>query len=184
MLRYFCPKWYAVASLPAPDVVIHPCREGDGEIIVTPPMCAKQPVKAYWNGNCASMSQSVDTLRLTHLNPGWYSVHIVDAAGVSSGVTHAFVKSIELPTINGYQVVHASSDAVRDGSVTAECAHFDASRGMFLWTNGVVTKGPVLSRVRPGKYAAIILSVADERSDCIHACAPATVDVMEHTDYC
>lgn len=162
--------------LDTPQLVVIPCRNDDGEVLVVPPVAARHPVKAHWSGP-QQMHPSSDTLRATRLRPGVYSVHIIDARGYASGVLDVAVPSAHVPTIVGYDVEHTTSDEARDGAVVARCEHVVAERAAFLWTNGAQTVGPRLSAVRPGKYAALVIETDGHSAECLHACAPAHVDV-------
>lgn len=83
--------------------------------------------------------------------------------------------------VTGYGVVGASHDAACDGAVTVYTEPA-CSAAMVLWTTGVVVDTDVLENVRPGLYAAWILSVDGEAVDCLHACAPAQVGVAPVRD--
>ena len=165
--------------LDAPAVVVTPCYDADGEIRVLAPPESMLPIRAYWRGSRENIIEhSYDTLRATHLCPGQYSVHVVDAAGRISGATHVSVNAAEIPTVVGYRTQDASSDTARDGMVVALCSNVDVQKASFWWSNGACTQGPTLSMVRPGRYAALIVSVHDTALPrCLHACAPAHVDV-------
>ena len=166
-------------SLDPPDVTVIPCRETDGEILITIPSDATPPVKAYWSGAQSFIHHSQDPLRATHLSVGDYQVHLVDARRRVSGVTTVHVPSVHTPSIVSYTVCHASTDDARDGSVTAQCVNVDVENALFWWTNGARTIGPTLSSVRPGSYVALIISVNDSPVHCLHKCEAATVDVSD-----
>ena len=66
-------------ALDAPQVIVTPCRDEDGEIQVLPPPGCIPPIKASWTGAQAVIRHSADTLRATHLRVGLYAVHVTDA---------------------------------------------------------------------------------------------------------
>ena len=171
------PRTHTRMLIDAPKVVVTPCRDNNGEIMVISPPEARQPVRAYWSGTQDVIHQSLDTLRATHLTTGVYHVHIVDARGYVSGATSATVESVNTPTVLSYRVRHASSDTHRDGAVSAVCAHVHVDKAVFLWTNGAKTKGPDLNGVPVGTYAALITEVDDKPVKCFHGCSPVEVDV-------
>jgi hypothetical protein len=183
-LRCCCPGKSARSytrtrhSLAAPKILTLPCFEGDGEIHVEPPLGAVAPVRAHWSGGSQPIRQSVDTLRATHLQPGWYSVHVADARGWVSGATTVRVEPAHVPTVTGYEVRDASSDLSRDGSVTARLQH-TTDDVRLVWSNGAATLGPELCGVCPGTYVATVVQSAGEPCKCLHACMPAVVDVSE-----
>ena len=166
-------------ALDAPRASCLPCDDGNGEIVVTPPPGAQLPVRAYWSGHASSdpIRQSADSLRATHLSAGEYSVHVVDARGICSGVTSVTVESTRVPTVCRYETSDASGDDAEDGEVTAVCAHVP-SNSHFAWSNGARTRGPTLSHVPPGRYLAWIVPDDEERaSSCRHISPSACVRV-------
>ena len=185
-MRRLCPTWFARRSsrrytqtraLAIPAVTVIPCLHDDGEIHVTPPDAALAPVCAKWGGDFP-VHPSDDTLRATRLRPGWYSVHIVDAQGMASGVASVRVESARVPTVIGYDVRDAGGDVDCDGVVTARTEYLEsADLARFVWTNGATTIGPQLRGVVPGTYAAIVRDVGGVPCKSLHACLPAVVDV-------
>ena len=167
-------------SLDAPRTFCLPCDDGNGEIVVTPPLGAQLPVRAYWSGHASDpIRQSADSLRATHLSPGEYSVHVVDARGLSSGVTSVTVESTRIPTVCHYETRDASGDEEEDGSVTAVCVHVPL-HSHFAWSNGARTRGSTLSSVPPGLYLAWIVPDDEERAAvCRHLSPAARVRVKE-----
>ena len=81
-----------------------------------------------------------------------------------------------LVRVVGYSVEGASHDSAYDGTVSV-CTDPAHSAMQVLWSTGVVVEANSLENVRPGLYAAWILSVDGVDVDCLHACAPARVGV-------
>ena len=80
--------------------------------------------------------------------------------------------------VTGYGVQGASHDAAHDGSVRVRTDPVCAALSV-LWSTGGVVDADVLENVRPGLYAAWVLSADGVAVDCLHACAPARVGVAE-----
>lgn len=118
-------------------------------------------VKMTFNAQCT---------KAFNMPPGNYTIYLTsdnDAARVIS----VEVRALQVPSIVGYEVSHASGETARNGVVRAQVSHAPENYKL-LWTSGVVTEGPELTNARPGTYAAIILGGA-----AVHACAPAVVGV-------
>jgi hypothetical protein len=148
-----------------------------GEIVVTPPVGAVLPVRATWLGVAGGAATiSDDTLRVSGLAPGIYSVSVRDARGCASGAVCVRLDGPCRPhapraRIRGYEV---SEDGRR---VRAICTGVESTDAVFVWSNGERTHGPILRAARPGEYRAWIVEDANgRRVTCTHAaCAAAVV---------
>ena len=178
-LRWLIGRRRPVLARP-PECTSIPCTHAadDGEICVHVPEGARPPVRVHWRGIDRS-HVSADTLRATGLRPGWYSLHVEDADGATSGAVNVKVESRQLPVISGYEVTHASADDMADGSIELVCDQLMGvdAECLVLWSNGAMTVGRALSGVRPGTYAAWIVEIDGELTSCVHACRPVRVGV-------
>ena len=86
-------------------------------------------------------------------------------------------RSIHRVKIVGYSVSHSSHDTSRDGSLTVHLDTGADTLAEILWTNGVVETSRTLSGLRPGVYAAIVLSMNGQPVRCLHDCPAARVCV-------
>ena len=79
----------------------------------------------------------------------------------------------------GYKVRDASHDTARDGSVTVST---DSNEDVeVLWSNGAIIEGFELHNVRPGRYAAIVITANGRPVHCIHATSPSRVGILSGT---
>ena len=139
-----------------------------------------QPIHVEWislETECAALlTLNDDRTVASKVPPGQYRVVAVDHVG-SRAIGLATVRTESTPCVVGYDVVHATSDTARDGSITAVIERLDASSEIrYLWTNGVVTCEPSLQDARPGLYV-----VTPMYADGVvampfqHTCVPAQV---------
>ena len=139
---------------------------------------ATPPVEIEWlrNGSAALLELSPDRRRASRVPPGIYEVFVVDAAQneISCRIT---VQLINILSITGYEVTHATGDTARDGTIRVYTR--GANVPQFLWSNGVTTYTPELNDVPPGRYFAAPL-VEGREVAFLHECAPATVYPSRH----
>lgn len=77
--------------------------------------------------------------------------------------------------ILGYAVQHASHDTARDGSIVMAT---DSNQELqVLWSNGAIVNSTELTNVRPGIYAATVVSADGKPVHCVHVTGPARVGV-------
>lgn len=86
------------------------------------------------------------------------------------------VQAAELPVVTGYECTNASSAHARDGRVVAQVMRAP-DKCLFLWTSGIVTQTPVLTRAPPGTYAVTLMTVHRDAVPSVHACPPGTVRI-------
>ena len=77
----------------------------------------------------------------------------------------------------GYITQDASHDSSRDGEVTVILNIQESMSVRVLWSNGVVVMGRALVGIRPGQYAAIVLSANNIPVTSVHDCEIARVSV-------
>lgn len=139
---------------------------------------AKPPVQIEWlqNGSAALLQLSPDRRRASNVPPGIYTVVVTDQMEneASSTVT---VQLLNIPSIVGYDVIHASGDTARDGTIRVRTRNLSAGR--FLWSNGVITASHEILDVSPGVYAAIPL----DESAFLHECQAAVVKPSRHSHH-
>lgn len=121
---------------------------------------------------------SHDRLQAFDLEAGDYTIDVYFLDTKERCQVRATVESARIPEIVGYDILHASSDLARDGTITALCKHLDLlSDVRFLWTSHVITNEPVLHDVSPGTYFCNILSNDD--TSVQQTSVPAVVEVQK-----
>lgn len=122
--------------------------------------------------NSALLTLSDDRSEAWRVPPGVYEIRVHDCDD-NTCETRVEVMLEDLPRVVRYEVVNATSDTARDGSIVVHVTNMLCSR--FLWTTGVVTNTPQLHDVRPGLYTATPLSHDDIPLIFYHTCPPANV---------
>ena len=77
--------------------------------------------------------------------------------------------------VEGYRVVSPTTSLSEDGSVEVVGRNFDDVS--FAWSNGMVTKGPLLENVSCGTYFAVPFSEHGFSPTYVCLCGPIVVDV-------
>jgi len=115
--------------------------------------------------------------RVDGVLPGDYTVAFEPSGSGAAEELLLRVTESRVPTIIGYRVRAASGEWSRDGEVTALTNLRDVDVASLTWSSGHQTSGTTLRGVRPGEYVAVVTTVNDALTSCIHACAPARVPV-------
>ena len=141
---------------------------------------AKYPVHIEWlhEGASALLTLNDARNRAVDVPPGAYEIVARDAMGRECAAI-ANVRMEEVPTVLRYDIVHASSDTARDGSIVAHTEHMQATQ--YLWTSGVITNTPQLFDVRPGMYTVTPLRKDGLAYTFYHASSPAVVHPSKHS---
>ena len=130
------------------------------------------------DGHTALLQLSDDRSEARNVLPGVYLITVTDGADRRVSV-QTRVKMIDILTVVGYKVTHATSDTARDGriEVAIKESREQSCAVEYLWTTGVVTASPLLEDVRPGMYTVTPVTMGGKVNvPFIHACEPACVN--------
>jgi len=152
--------------------------EDNGGTITCTPMGA-EPITYSW---CDSWRNPIELeldctqSEARNVPPGDYHIMASDALGRETCVK-VRVKQCSIPVVIGYQVENASTGVSRDGKITA-MVYPIPEKIKYLWTNGAITREPILHDIRTGTYSITLISEnEDENILFIHASKPAYVNV-------
>lgn len=120
---------------------------------------------------------SENRLEAFDVPPGAYTVCAFDATNASI-VAQLVVEWMNIPTVVGYTVTHATQDTSRDGEIMAVVRNTDDKQVQYLWTGGIITDEPILKDARPGTYTATPIHAGNAMF--LHACDPAVVMPSRH----
>lgn len=112
--------------------------------------------------------------RVSGLRPGRYRVSVDD----QEQTVDFEVRASDIPTVSGYTVTPASAEFSRDGEVRAHLNVPEYADVLIAWSNGAFTTERTLRGVKPGVYVATVLQLSGQAVPSLHACAPATVNVV------
>lgn len=130
-------------------------------------------------GKAALLQLSDDRSVAYEVEPGDYTVVVQDVRSGQRVASYASIAKAEIPTISGYEVLHATSDTARDGQIKARVSGMRDCR--FLWTTGIVTDAPELHDAMPGKYTVTPIHREQGFVTHLHACPPAVIHMSRVT---
>ena len=153
-----------------------------GSVRCVPGSRVLSPVHVEWRIDgrvCNPSDIDVDATGLYahRVSPGTEcTVSLTDRTGATETAS-VIVQVIHLPVVTEYVSTPASSERARDGVV--EVMVLRAPEGcLYLWSNGIVTRQPILHNVTPGMYAATIITAEHTMVLHVNAAGPARVGVL------
>lgn len=161
-------------------VVEHPLsRLSSGRISCRP--IGLEPIEFKWTApDNSTVNLDPSGSEASDVRSGRYRIVATDADGNTASV-NVDVRVIvpDAVVINAYRTVPASTGSSRDGRIEAIGTNLDCGCS-YMWTNGTVTKNPVLHDVPCGMYALIAMPSLDgEPTTLMHCCAPGIVKCAE-----